>query len=321
MVVHFKSIYVGIINNKIWLIGWLGNTVAELPSGQTQVHVAAQCTVTAEFHISCSLNIFPLGLIVFPYLQQPAARLTVGPPSTICSATVHCRHTVVVLVDSSHIRLLMVDLKQSWNQWSVVQDIRIVLGEDVHRAQYQISAMFWIWSECIISGWWEYELVPACLCAWLVWVAAVSQAPAWDHLSTSPALQHSSSVGGNLLTLHQHGESLLARPAPPAACGFSLFQKPSVRWWIYSNVCIREAPDNLDSDIHKMFTASLIHKSRARCSACCGILIWTCLWIIQCWCSSWHLLLPPQKVPTFQIPELSVYIQTKNLQNLYQDNI
>ena len=184
--------------------------------------------------------------------------------------------------------------------------------------------MSWIWSECIISGWWEYELVPACLCARLVWV---EQCPRSQHEIISPPAQLSSTAPAwaatcSHCTSHQHGEPLLARPAPPAACGFSLFQKPSVRWWIYSNVCIRGALDNLDSDIHKMFTASLIHKSRARCSACCGILIWTCLWIIQCWCSSWHLLLPsPQKFPTFQIPELSVYIQTKNLQNLYQDNI
>ena len=184
--------------------------------------------------------------------------------------------------------------------------------------QCDVLDLVWVYHQWLVGVWTcpGLSLCPAGV------GGAVSQAPAWDHLSTSPALQHSSSVGGNLLTLHQHGESLLARPAPPAACGFSLFQKPSVRWWIYSTVCIREAPDNLDSDIHKMFTASLIHKSRARCSACCGILIWTCLWIIQCWCSSWHLLLPsPQKFPTFQIPELSVYIQTKNLQNLYQDNI
>ena len=51
--------------------------------------------------------------------------------------------------------------------------------------------MSWIWSECIISGWWEYELVPACLCARLVWV---EQCPRPQHEIISPAAQLSSTT-------------------------------------------------------------------------------------------------------------------------------
>ena len=107
------------------------------------------------------------------------------PPCT--AGTLHCGRSGGQLPHQT----TNVDLKQSWNQWSVVQDIRIVIGKDVPRAQYQISAMSWIWSECIISGWWEYELVPACLCARLVWV---EQCPRPQHEIISPPAQLSSTA-------------------------------------------------------------------------------------------------------------------------------